>query len=199
VLLPSSDLDLVPPAVASRVIRSAFRHVGVDPTQDAVDAVRMLASPRFRWPGVDVWRLAEGLAFVRQPHEPPAPVPLPAFAGCVEAKHWGIKIRIGEPGDAPWRWRGSLPAHARSVEIRSRRPGDRVPTGAGTKKVQDVLVDAKVPRPLRPLVPVIDVDGSAIAVVGAHGVGSDLSASGRVVDVEPFAQTWSRERAWISR
>lgn len=39
--------------------------------------------------------------------------------------------------------------------IRPARPGDRVRTTAGTKKVQDIFVDQKVPRHLRPNWPIV--------------------------------------------
>ena len=55
------------------------------------------------------------------------------------------------------------------LTVRSRRPGDRIkPIGApGRKKVQDLLVDRKVPRTERDRVPVIvDRDGHVVWVVG---------------------------------
>jgi len=56
-----------------------------------------------------------------------------------------------------------------SVTVRNRRPGDRIkPIGApGRKKLQDLLVDRKVPRAERDRVPVVvDADGRVIWVVG---------------------------------
>jgi len=53
--------------------------------------------------------------------------------------------------------------------VRSRRPGDRFrPFGApGHRKVQDLLVDRKVPRDLRDRVPiVVDARGEIVWVVG---------------------------------
>ncbi len=57
----------------------------------------------------------------------------------------------------------------RSVTIRNRRPGDRIkPIGApGRTKVQDLLVDQKVPRAERDRVPVVvDGNGHVVWVVG---------------------------------
>jgi tRNA(Ile)-lysidine synthetase-like protein len=42
-----------------------------------------------------------------------------------------------------------------ALEARSRRPGDRIVTAAGTRKLQDVMVDAGVPRAVRALLPVV--------------------------------------------
>lgn len=52
--------------------------------------------------------------------------------------------------------------------VRSRRPGDRLrPVGlSGTKKVKDILIDAKVPRRLRDRVPIIEDAEGIIWVVG---------------------------------
>jgi tRNA(Ile)-lysidine synthase len=55
------------------------------------------------------------------------------------------------------------------LTVRNRRPGDRIkPIGApGRKKVQDLLVDRKVPRAERDRVPVVvDADGRLMWVVG---------------------------------
>lgn len=55
------------------------------------------------------------------------------------------------------------------LTVRNRRPGDRIkPLGApGRKKVQDLLVDRKVPRAERDRVPVVvDRDGHVVWVVG---------------------------------
>jgi len=77
--------------------------------------------------------------------------------------------------------------------IRPRRPGDRVPTAVGTRKVADVLVDAKVPRPLRDFVPVLATDDRAVAVVG---LTKWPGSSDVVVGVEPIDPSWSRRVLW---
>ncbi len=64
------------------------------------------------------------------------------------------------------------------VIVRGRRPGDRIRlAGVGVKKVQDVLVDAKVPRPLRDLVPLVLAEGRLVWIVG-HA--ADLSGPDRI-------------------
>ena len=55
------------------------------------------------------------------------------------------------------------------VIVRNRRPGDRIkPIGArGRKKLQDLLVDRKVPRETRDRVPmIVDRHGRIVWVVG---------------------------------
>jgi tRNA(Ile)-lysidine synthase len=64
-------------------------------------------------------------------------------------------------GGAPSRWRALFDAaslDAADLRIRKPRPGDRIrPLGlGGTKKLQDVFVDAKVPREERAAWPVVE-------------------------------------------
>jgi len=74
-----------------------------------------------------------------------------------------------------------------ALAVRSRRPGDRVrPLGlAGRKKLQDVLVDRKVPRDERDCVPlVVDADDRILWVAGhvvAHEARVTDSTRGVVV------------------
>jgi tRNA(Ile)-lysidine synthetase-like protein len=61
----------------------------------------------------------------------------------------------------PWRLESDLPG----LVVRSRRPGDRL--AGRSRKVQDVLVDAKVPRDERDDWPLVaTVDGAVVTVVG---------------------------------
>jgi tRNA(Ile)-lysidine synthetase-like protein len=61
----------------------------------------------------------------------------------------------------PWRLETDRPA----LVVRSRRPGDRL--AGRSRKVQDVLVDAKVPRDERDAWPLVaTADGDVVAVVG---------------------------------
>jgi tRNA(Ile)-lysidine synthase len=57
-----------------------------------------------------------------------------------------------------------------SLAVRRRRPGDRmVPLGlTGTKKLQDILVDARVPRAERDLVPIVANQRSIVWAVGVR-------------------------------
>jgi len=61
----------------------------------------------------------------------------------------------------PWRLESDRPG----LVVRSRRPGDRL--AGRTRKVQDVLVDAKVPREERDDWPVVaTAEGAVVAVAG---------------------------------
>lgn len=185
-IISAADLDDVgmlvrgfatlPPAVARRVLRRACRELGREPTAQELDAA-LAAGGHVRCGGVDVWRLGDDLAFVRSPMPVPAAIAVPPGGELVTAS-WGIRVRIETPS-------------SHTFQIRSRLPGDRVATPAGHRKVQDVLVDAKVPRPFRPLVPILaDPSGPVAVICGRRQRLHSVAA-------EPFKPTWSRELAWI--
>ena len=60
----------------------------------------------------------------------------------------------------PW----TLSSELEGLEVRTRRPGDRL--AGRRRKVQDLLVDAKVPRAQRDAWPVVVLDGAVVAVPG---------------------------------
>ena len=102
-----------------------------------------------------------------------------------ERGRWEITVRLGPPLDRDAVRQATaggltavLDADRAGTElfVRSRRPGDRVrPLGmAGHRKLQDVFVDARVPRPARDEVPlVVDASGRIVWVVG-HCVSEDV-------------------------
>ncbi len=195
VLLRSADLDPLPRALFTRVVRSALRETGSDPQHTDLDAIRALSpGGRARCGTATVWRLAEGLAFVREPVNPPLALVLDPRR-CVEATEWGIRVRVGPADDPSWAWRCALPPDTDKLMLRPRVAGDRVRTHGGTRKVQDVLVDAKVPRPLRHLVPILATDRGPLAVIG---LTSQPVTSRIVIDAQPADPTWSRTALWNS-
>ena len=72
---------------------------------------------------------------------------------------------------------------AAALVVRPPRPGDRVRLlGGGSKKVQDVLVDAKVPRESRAAVPLLVAEGEVLWVAGVlRGAGAALAPGTRRV------------------
>ncbi len=96
--------------------------------------------------------------------------------GSVDWPEAGVRItaeraRAFDPAHETGRWRASV--QAASIEpplaVRARRPGDRFrPLGSpGRRKVQDVLVDRKVPQDERDKVPVVvDARGRVVWVAG---------------------------------
>jgi tRNA(Ile)-lysidine synthase len=191
ILLNRVDLQAQPPAIRSRVVIGALRLLGADPSHTDVDAI-LRGSTRHGCDHVSVWPLDGGLAFVREPVAVPSPVLLDQDQSIGA---WGIRVRKATTADTPaWPWRCGIPDRTSKVTIRSRRPGDRVITPAGTKKVQDVLVDAKVPRPLRDLVPILATNDEALAVVGLTHRPEETAT---VIDVAPSSPlSWSRGALW---
>ncbi|MDO8794486.1 MAG: tRNA lysidine(34) synthetase TilS [Vicinamibacterales bacterium] len=68
--------------------------------------------------------------------------------------------------------------------VRSRRPGDWLRLAAGRKKLQDVFVDAKVPRGVRDTLPVVTDSAGRVVWVPGYAVSEDFRvdpAEGKVI------------------
>jgi tRNA(Ile)-lysidine synthase len=110
-----------------------------------------------------------------RPAAPPAPITL-EIPGEAEFGDWQVHARMERVAQAAGG--GFLPARGdallspRSIEppltIRAWRHGDRMrPAGVdGTKTLQDVFTDNKVPREERPLIPVVECGGEIVWVAG---------------------------------
>ena len=73
----------------------------------------------------------------------------------------------------PWQLESDRPG----LVVRSRRPGDRL--AGRSRKVQDVLVDAKVPRDERDAWPLIATEDGDVVAVGGLGEGPGWEGAGR--------------------
>jgi tRNA(Ile)-lysidine synthase len=93
--------------------------------------------------------------------EPPAPVEL-AVPGRARFGDWELEARLGGPGDVAVTDLGS------AVTVRAWRDGDRMrPAGlGGSKSLQDLFTDRKVPRALRRTLPVVETNGEIVWVAG---------------------------------
>jgi tRNA(Ile)-lysidine synthase len=98
---------------------------------------------------------------------------------------WAIAAEPARVCRGPWAAKGpevgvSTAALMLPLAIRSRRRGDRFhPLGApGSRKLQDFLVDRKVPRTERDSLPLVVDGGDRIVWVVGHSVGEDF----RVID-----------------
>jgi tRNA(Ile)-lysidine synthase len=69
--------------------------------------------------------------------------------------------------------------------VRSRKPGDRLrPLGlSGHKKLQDLLVDLKVPRAERDVTPLVVDDRDRIIWVAGHAIADDFRVTGQTKSV----------------
>jgi tRNA(Ile)-lysidine synthase len=93
--------------------------------------------------------------------EPPPPVEL-AVPGRVRFGAWEVEARLGGPGDV------SVTRLGGAVTVRAWRDGDRMrPAGlGGSKSLQDLFTDRKVPRALRRTLPVVEAGGEIVWVAG---------------------------------
>jgi tRNA(Ile)-lysidine synthase len=102
------------------------------------------------------------LRFARDPDaQPPAPVRL-TVPGHARFGDWELQAAVGGVGDVAVTHVGP------SVTVRAWRDGDRMrPTGlGGSKSLQDLFTDRKVPRALRRTLPVVEADGEIVWVAG---------------------------------
>lgn len=95
-----------------------------------------------------------------------------------------------QPGD-PSRADFDAALLAPALVVRSRRPGDRVHLpGVGTRKLQDILVDAKVPREARDALPLLESGGEIVWVPGVvRASGAGVGPQTRLVVTGVFEHT----------
>jgi tRNA(Ile)-lysidine synthase len=76
--------------------------------------------------------------------------------------NWELEARLEGPGDVVVTGLGS------AVTVRAWRDGDRMrPAGlGGSKSLQDLFTDRKVPRALRRTLPVVEAGGQIVWVAG---------------------------------
>ena len=174
-------LGALAPAIARRVLRNVLERVAPRSAWAAghLEAIRRLAARgegggRLHLPGMhaervsNVLRLRVGAAAGTPAFSYELPVP-----GHVVVPEAGVEISAAAGAsnthDAPY----SVvvpPGTPFPMTVRSRRPGDRVHLTGGTHKVQDLMVDAKIPRSERDRVPlVVAADGQILWVIGVPG------------------------------
>ncbi|HEY6358903.1 MAG TPA: tRNA lysidine(34) synthetase TilS, partial [Vicinamibacterales bacterium] len=194
VRLSRASLAALSPAVARRVVRGALERVSLAGVAARhIDAIRAPGTADTSKGHLDV----PGAAVDFSPEEvvlTPAASrrrwaeggfdrPL-AVPGAVDLPEAGVRVVAevdrGASGGLP---SGRGPAAAVQAEacqgglrVRSRRPGDRLrPLGApGRRKVQDVLVDRKVPRRERDRVPIVVDDRGRIVWVAGHALADEF-------------------------
>ena len=101
--------------------------------------------------------------------EPGSPEPVPLHVpGWARFGNWEVEAHPGERGEVVL----SADQLGTTVTIRSWRDGDRMrPAGlGGTKSLQDLFTDRKVPRALRRLLPVVEANGEIVWVAGVAAV-----------------------------
>ena len=147
-------------ASAARVERGGTRSLDLG---DGLRAVAEYGTLRFRMGGAAV---------------SPEPVTL-AIPGRVRFGAWEVEAREGTGGEVEL----DADALGETVTVRSWQDGDRIrPVGlGGSKSLQDLFTDRKVPRELRRTLPVVEAQGEIVWVAG-------LAASERAA-ADPSSQT----------
>lgn len=186
--LPRDALRRQPLALRRRAIRLWLARAGI-PAEgvdfDTVDrVVRWLGDTPARMSlpgGWEARRRGETLSVKPAVSEPVKPFRIRlAVPGVTAIPELGLRIAtrlapgvVKERGGRPGHWpaRASLDLAAwrrRALYARSRRAGDRIaPFGLpGSKKVQDLFVDAKIPRDERVRIPLFECGGDIVWVPG---------------------------------
>ena len=189
------ELRAGPPALARLALRRlAERDTGEARSLSRREADAILALGRGG--GTQSLDLGDGLRavveygtlrFAREAEfEPPEPVEL-SVPGRARFGDWEVEARVGAPGDVAVAAR----ALGSRATVRSWREGDRIrPVGlGGTKTLQDLFTDRKVPRSLRRSLPVLEAEGKVVWVAGVAlderfappeaGVGETVGLSAR--------------------
>ncbi len=197
-------LTALPPALALRVVRIALadtagsRFCGLDQVESVLAITSGLdeKAPAADLPGVRVERIGANVVLTSSGNrrEPLVdawryPLPVPGSLRVPEAQ-CEISARVEARGAGPAGSVFQLASDRAAIDanlaenglfVRSRKAGDAFqPLGlGGRKKLQDVLVDRKVPRPVRDRVPLV-VDGhDRIVWVAGHLIAEDAKVTDR--------------------
>jgi tRNA(Ile)-lysidine synthase len=188
---PGTVLRLDRPALAALpahlregVLRRVLESLGMEPSTRLVRdlSAKLVPVPgaRLHLPGgLMAWADAEELLAGLEP--PPPPAASIAAPGTTRLPDWGIEILTDvlppptSPRTGPWEALLDGRAASLPLAVGGGRPGDRYrPLGApGVRKLQDVLVDRKVPRATRDRVPLLTAGGRLVWVAG-HRIDHDF-------------------------
>jgi tRNA(Ile)-lysidine synthase len=159
------------PALSRLVLRRlAERAAGAQHPLSRADADAILALSQSGTSSLDLGNGLRAIAeygTLRFQLGPQAPAPEPAILripGEANFGRWRIEARAGGRGEVEL----DAAALGASVTVRAWRDGDRIrPLGlGGTKSLQDLFTDRKVPRELRRSLPVLEAGGEIAWVAG---------------------------------
>jgi tRNA(Ile)-lysidine synthase len=186
IVVSASSLTSLPRALARQVVRSLAARVSAssyEPSHERVESVLRLASKggagiALLAGGCEVRREADRLTFSRRgAPAPPFRVPLPVPGEALLPDGGRIVCRLvaederaramPRGNDRVWLDRDRLRP---PLVVRSRAEGDRFrPLGAsGERKLQDLLVDRKVPRSERSRLPIVADEDGIVWVAGVE-------------------------------
>jgi tRNA(Ile)-lysidine synthase len=180
--LDRCGLAALPRGLREGVIRRCLESQGLETTtrlvRDVTGKVVPVTGASLDLPGGSAaWSEARELVVgIRPAAGPPEPAVI-ATPGRTRLPDWGLEVLVEEippprpPRTGPWEALLDREAAGGPLVLRSRLPGDRYrPLGSpGERKLQDVLVDLKVPRSARDRVPLLTA-GGRLAWVGGHRI-----------------------------
>ena len=186
--LPISDLLPQPIALQRRVVRmwlfrqDQSRATGLDHVRTLLARCRELGDWRLTLPDGMIARVRSGWLNICAANDERAAVPSPADLPLSTAQplRWGNLAITATPDKGIFSTSngiGHYPAvctlgadaiRGLTLTVRTRQTGDRIaPTGlTGSKKIQDIFVDAKIPEPLRDTIPLLVCDGEVAWLPG---------------------------------
>lgn len=182
VVLSAAGLLAEPPVLARRIVRLAARTVAGEGVDLSADSVARVLAAATDMAGTHELHLPGGLHVIFEygrcrftttlEATPPARGDWPvSLRGTTHLPELGLSIEVdsgsGQPS-GPWEAAFDPEVLPGSLAVRLRQPGDRIwPTGMeGSKKLQDILVDAKVPRRERDRVPLLTAGDEVLWVIG---------------------------------
>lgn len=151
--------------------------VTVGPPASDAEAVPLAVPGRTGWPPA-------GRVVVARTADEPAgagaddPQPSLDLPGAWYPPPVRVDAAAAPPGGWPSRLVVWLPSGLGPLTLRGRRPGDRVATAGGTRRLAAVLRDARLPRSVRARWPVVTAGERVLWVPGVT-VDSDAAAAGR--------------------
>lgn len=196
IFLELSSLAGQPPALVRHVLREGMRRLSGDLLRveeahvEAMKECMTRPGSRLSLPGGLHYYVDYGRVWLGPEPYPPVPLPLLdgehslTVPGMTEIPGWRISAKVipaNTANSCPKGWQARLDFDVAGdrLRVRPRRPGDRFqPLGmSGPKKLQDFMVEEKIPRPWRDRIPIL-TDGSRILWV----VGWRIDHRARVTD-----------------
>lgn len=171
----------LPPGLVRPLVRAALERVGLEPgsrlVADVAARVVPVTGARLDLPGGRVVWAEPSAVVVGRPAPPLALRPFGlAVPGRTRSREWEIEVAVdevpapGDPAASPDAAYIDAAALDAPLAVRRRRPGDRYRPlgGPGSKKLQDLFVDLKLPRAARDRVPVVVCGERIVWVPGAR-------------------------------
>lgn len=200
------------PALQRAAIRRAHQllapgvALGLEDVERARELPGSRVGRRVELPGGVSVTAGYGGAFVVAAGEPAPPdgpqlegerAPLPVPGSVPLAMGWQLRAELATGAVPADPWEVYLDAAvAGRLEVRRRRAGDvlRPAGGRGSRRLQDVLVDAKVPRALRDAWPLVTVEETIVWVPGVRAGEGFVAAAGA-----PAVRVWVQPPAASDR